>query len=95
VRGQHVSIADWRALADAGAVGNVNTRFFDATGRPTGTLDARTIAIDWADLRAIPSVIAVASGGSKVGAIAGALRTRCIDILVTDERTATRLLAGT
>ncbi len=65
VRGRHVAIADWRALGEAGAVGNLNTRFFDAAGAPAGDLDSRTIAVDWADLRAIPSVIAVAAGGGQ------------------------------
>lgn len=87
-----MSIADWRALSHAGAVGNMNTRFFDADGRPTGSLDDRTIAVEWADLRAIPTVIAVAAGAGKIAAIAGALRTRCVDILITDEPTAGRLL---
>ena len=93
VRGHHVAIADWRALSDAGAVGNMNTRFFDAAGGPAGSLDDRTIAVGWDDLRAIPAVIAVAAGAGKASAIAGALRTGCVDILVTDEPTAVRLVA--
>ena len=33
-RGGHVGHADWARLLDAGAVGNINTRFFDAVRHP-------------------------------------------------------------
>ena len=92
VRGRHVSTEDWQGLVDSGAVGNVNTRFFDRLGRPTGGLEERTIAIEWQDLRAIPMVVAVAAGAEKILAIRAALRTAAIDVLVTDEATAIRIL---
>jgi DNA-binding transcriptional regulator LsrR (DeoR family) len=88
VRGGHVSPADYECLCAAGAVGNLNTRFFDAEGRPVAELEPRTMAIDWADIRAIGTVVAVAAGSDKVAAIAGALRTGCVDVLVTNETTA-------
>jgi DNA-binding transcriptional regulator LsrR (DeoR family) len=93
VRGGHVSPQDRRRLVKQGAVGNMNTRFFDASGRPTGDLEARTIAVSWDQLRAIHTVIAVAAGEYKAAAIAGAARSGCIDVLVTDEPAARRLLA--
>jgi DNA-binding transcriptional regulator LsrR (DeoR family) len=92
-RGGHVTADDRHRLIGHGAVGNMNTRFFDADGRPAGDLDARTIAVSWEQLRAIPTVIAVAAGEHKAAAIAGAARTGCIDVLVTDELAARRLLA--
>lgn len=92
VRGRHVSTEDWQRLVDGGAVGNVNTRFFDRHGRPIGELEERTIAIEWRDLRAIPMVIAVAAGEEKVVAIRAALWTGAIAVLVTDEATAVRIL---
>jgi DNA-binding transcriptional regulator LsrR (DeoR family) len=91
-RGGHVSRADWRILVKAGAVGNMNTRFFDRDGRPVAELEDRTVAIGWDELRAIPNVVAVASGLGKVAALEGALATGAIDSLVTDERTARTLL---
>jgi DNA-binding transcriptional regulator LsrR (DeoR family) len=93
VRGGHVSSRDRRRLLREGAVGNMNTRFFDAAGRPVGDLETRTIAVSWQQLRAVPSVIAVAAGEYKAAAIAGAVRTGCVDVLVTDEPVARRLLA--
>jgi DNA-binding transcriptional regulator LsrR (DeoR family) len=91
-RGGHVSAEDVRRLRDQGAAGNMNTRFFDADGQPVGDLEARTIAVSWEQLRAIPTVIAVAAGEHKATAIAGAARSGCIDVLVTDELVARRLL---
>lgn len=70
----------------------MNTRFFDRLGRPVGELDRRTIAITWSELRAIPTVVAVAAGLDKTRAIAGALRTGSVDMLVTDELTARAIL---
>jgi DNA-binding transcriptional regulator LsrR (DeoR family) len=94
VRGGHVTRDDLDRLVADGAVGNVNTRFFGADGGPIRHLDERTIAIEWPDLRRIPTVVAVAAGGDKAPAIQGALLTGCIDVLVTDRPTAERLLAG-
>jgi len=95
VRGGHVSADDWAALMRAGAVGNVNARFFNANGTPAGALDKRTIALDWKALRAIPTVIAVAAGADKARAIEAALRGGFVNVLVTDETTATLVMAGT
>jgi DNA-binding transcriptional regulator LsrR (DeoR family) len=72
----------------------MNTRFFDAAGRPAGHLDERTIAIEWSELEAIPTVVGIAAGTRKVAAIKGALATGSLDILVTDETTASRLVGS-
>ncbi|MFN8631852.1 MAG: sugar-binding domain-containing protein [Chloroflexota bacterium] len=87
-----VTAADRARLLAAGAVGSMNTRFFDAQGRPVPVLEDRTIAIEWDQLRAIPTVVAVAAGTAKAAAIAGALRTGAVDILITDQATAVLLL---
>lgn len=91
-RGGHVARDDWAALLAAGAVGNANTRFFDAAGRPVALLDDRTIAISWDQLRSIRTVVAIAAGVERAAAIRGALATGSIDILVTDEATAEAML---
>ena len=91
-RGGHVGRADWAKLVEAGAVGNMNTRFFDRRGEPVDVLEGRTIAITWPDLKSIPTVVAVSVGLNRVDAIRGAMASGCLDILVTDEATATALL---
>ena len=88
----HLDPHDRDRLVRSGAVGTLNGRFFDALGRPAGHLERRTIAISWDQMAAIPTVVAVAAGPTKVGAIAGALETGCLDVLVTDEPTARGLL---
>lgn len=92
LQASQITREDVEKLAAAGVVGSMNGRFFCADGRPGGHLDDRTIAIEWDQLRAIPSVVGVAAGRHKVKAIVGALRTGCVDVLCTDERTAEALL---
>jgi deoxyribonucleoside regulator len=90
--GRHVGGKDRNRLIAAGAVGNMNTRFFDAAGEPVALLEGRTMAITWEALRAIPTVIGFAIGRDRAAAIRGALATRAVDILVTDDLTAEVLL---
>jgi DNA-binding transcriptional regulator LsrR (DeoR family) len=92
IRDHHISPRDRKRLLDAGAVGDVSTRFFDAAGEPVHVLDDRLIAIEWNQLKAIPLVIGMAAGLEKRAAILGALRTGCLDVLVTDESTARAVL---
>ena len=88
----HLDHADRARLLQSGAVGTLNSRFFDALGRPVGHLERRTISISWDQMVAIPTVVAVSAGATKTRAIAGAIETGCVDVLVTDEATARSLL---
>ncbi len=92
VQSSQVTRAEMDNLIADGVVGSMNCRFFCRDGKPGGNLDARTIAIEWDQLRHIPTVVAVAAGRRKVEAILGAIRTGCLDVLVTDEPTAEALL---
>jgi DNA-binding transcriptional regulator LsrR (DeoR family) len=74
-------------------VGDVCLRFFDASGRPLVTeLDARVIGMELRQLRGVSRCVGVAGGFRKFAAILGALRGRWINVLITDRRTAERLL---
>ena len=76
-----------------GAVGDLSGRYFDLNGQPVVTeLDERIIGLSWSDLRQIKPLVAVAGGRDKVQAVLGALRTGCVDVLITDERTARTVL---
>ena len=80
-------------LTEAGAVGDMSLRFFDANGTIIKTpLDERVIGLSLEELSDVERVIALAGGNSKTEAIHGALKTKCIDILITDNFTAERLL---
>jgi DNA-binding transcriptional regulator LsrR (DeoR family) len=52
----------------------------------------RRIGIELSDLRSIPKVVGVAGGINKAQAILGALRGGFLDVLVTNELAAIRLL---
>lgn len=80
-------------LADAGAVGDMSLRFFDKEGKAVKTpLDERVIGLPLDELAKVDRVIALAGGMKKTVAIAGALRTGVIDMIVTDKFTAQRLI---
>lgn len=85
-----------RELADvveAGGVGDMSLRFFDAKGLPVkGPLDERVIGITLEELSKVDRVIALAGGQSKTEAIRGALHGGVIDLLITDKFTARRLV---
>ncbi|PTV96458.1 transcriptional regulator [Rhodobacter aestuarii] len=92
--GNVFSAPELQEEAEAGAVGDIGLRFFDAQGQPVITaLDERVIGMPLDALQKVDRVLALAGGPSKVAAIAGALRTGVIDVLVTDRFTAARLLA--
>lgn len=81
-------------VAEAGAVGDMSLRFFDADGKFIKTpLDERVIGITLEELSKVDRVIALAGGRSKTEAISGALKTGVIDLLITDKFTAQRLVA--
>jgi Transcriptional regulator, contains sigma factor-related N-terminal domain len=81
-------------LHEAGAVGEISFRFYDADGTPVETpLNERVIGVTLEDLRKADRVMALAGGASKTAAIAGALKLGIIDVLVTDKFTAARLTA--
>jgi DNA-binding transcriptional regulator LsrR (DeoR family) len=76
------------------AVGDVCGRFFDRSGNPVEFPGSdRLIAVELADLRSIPSVIAVAAGPDKVSPIIVGARAGHFNQLVTDPLTAEQILA--
>jgi deoxyribonucleoside regulator len=88
-----VTDQDLAELRQAGAVGEICTRFFDASGQPCITsLDRRMVAVDLAEFRGVPLVVGVASGKQKAQAILGAVRGGYVKSLVTDDATARELL---
>lgn len=91
---QELSEEERTELIAAGAVGDLCTHVFNENGSALSTSGLeRALGISLDQLRKVPSVIAVASGPEKVQAIASALRSGVVSILVTDASTAERLLA--
>ncbi len=84
---------DVRTLHEHHVAGDILGQFFDAAGRVVKLpIHDRRIGIELADLAQIPKVVGVAGGAHKVDAILGALRGGFLDVLVTNELTALRLL---
>lgn len=81
-------------VAEAGGVGDMSLRFFDANGAYVKTpLDDRVIGITLEELAKVDRVMALAGGQAKTEAIRGALKTGIIDLLITDKFTAERLVS--
>lgn len=77
----------------AGAVGDILGVYYDAHGTVMDLpIHKRRIGISLDDLREIPNVIGVAAGESKMAAIRGALKGGYLDVLVTTEAIARKLI---
>src|SRR5215831_4869399 len=84
---------DVRALRDHHVVGDILGQFFDASGQVVKLpIHDRRIGIELSDLAQIPKVVGVAGGLHKTAAILGALHGGFLDVLVTNELAAIRLL---
>jgi lsr operon transcriptional repressor len=90
----YLSAADLKRLIGKGAVGDILSRFFDAEGRIIeDEVHDRVISISLDALKDEQKlIIGVAGGPSKVDAIRAAIKQRYINVLITDEDTANKLL---
>ncbi len=90
------SIITWsemEALISQGAVGDIGLRYYDINGSLVeSNLNERVIGISLDELRKINRVVGIAGGLQKYHAILGAIRGRLINSLVTDVKTAQKLL---
>jgi len=74
-------------------VGDILGQFFDADGNVVDLpIHDRRIGIELSDLAHVPKVVGVAGGLHKTAAILGALHGGFLDVLVTNELAAIRLL---
>lgn len=81
-------------LRAQGAVGDICARHYDAQGRMLDIeLNHRIVGIELETLHSIERVIGVAGGEAKAEAILGALRGGHVNVLVTDDATARKVLA--
>jgi lsr operon transcriptional repressor len=89
----YLAADDLRQLHDRGVVGDILGQFFDADGQVVSLpIHDRRIGIELSELASIPKVVGVAGGLHKAEAILGALRGGFLDVLVTNELVALRLL---
>lgn len=89
----YITPQEVESLRNQGAVGDILGQFYDKSGRKLDvTYHNRVIAVRLEKLKEMPYVIGIAGGEHKVDAITGALRGGYIHTLITDERTALKLL---
>jgi DNA-binding transcriptional regulator LsrR (DeoR family) len=88
---------DREALAQLraqGVVGDICARHYDAHGRVLDIeLNRRIVGIELEALHDIEQVIGVAGGEAKAEAILGVLRSGHVNVLITDDVTARKVLA--
>ena len=94
-KGGYLSADDLAEIRACGGVGDLSAQIFTADGSPyTGGFNERVIGLRLDDLRAIPTVMSIAIGETKIQAVLGALRTGIVDVFCTDLDTASAVLKG-
>ncbi len=82
-----------RRTKELGGVGDIMAQPFNIKGEFLKTeFSERTITIGIERLRKIPKMFGVAGGRQKVRSVLGALRTGLLDVLITDEYCARKVL---
>lgn len=88
-----LSSNDFLLLSMKGAVGDILCHFIDQNGSLVqSSIEGRLISTSLDRLKSLENTIGVAAGESKVKAILAALRGGYLDILITDENTASSIL---
>lgn len=81
-----------RDFAAGGVCAETCALLLDADGHRLAGLDDRRMGIDEATLRAIPTVMAIATGTEKIAATRAVLRSGMVSALVTDSEIAAAIL---
>jgi DNA-binding transcriptional regulator LsrR (DeoR family) len=80
-------------LKAKGAVGDIGLRFYDHCGKAIeDDINDRIIGLDLDQYRKIKRVIGIAGGEQKVESIRATLRGKLINVLITDDQTARKLI---
>ena len=92
-RAGYLEEGEMQELIGNGAVGDICDHVINIDGEICDlTLDARTVSVPLKELKKKKKRIGVAAGQSKVECICGAIRGNIINILITDEETAGKVL---
>jgi DNA-binding transcriptional regulator LsrR (DeoR family) len=84
---------DLHELRQAQVVGDISSKYILEDGSLADlAINRRVIGIDLSDLKQISKVIGVATGLYKIDSILAALRGGYLDVLITDDKTAYRLV---
>ncbi|MEM1385984.1 MAG: sugar-binding transcriptional regulator [Pseudomonadota bacterium] len=90
----HVTEAERRSMIEAGVVGDVLYTFLDAQGRIVDhQVNERSVSVGFAKLSRIKTRVLISGGPEKTGILRASMKTLQPHVLVTDEQTASLLLA--
>ncbi len=93
LRAGYLTVTDLEQLREAGVVGDVCALHFDIHGHLVDTdLQHRVVGIDAATLTNVPLKLGIAGGQYKSDPIIGASRAKLINMLVTDDIAAMRIM---
>jgi DNA-binding transcriptional regulator LsrR (DeoR family) len=91
--GDTLTAAEVEELKALGVVGDIALQFFDGAGRKIAhPIHERIVGTGLETIKRIPRVIGVAGGEEKAPVVRAALHGGLINVLVTDDRTASQLL---
>jgi DNA-binding transcriptional regulator LsrR (DeoR family) len=91
--GNSFTVSELETLRSEGAVGDVCLRYFDEEGQLIRSdLLNRVIGIDLPVLKRVNKIIGIAGGPSKFRAIKAAVTGKLINVLITDQKTAQKLV---
>ena len=80
-------------LREQGAVGDISLHFYDIHGKEINSeFHRRVIGVGFDVLKNVPRVVGIAGGPDKYEAILGALHGEVINTLITNKKTAEKLL---
>ncbi|MEI8177166.1 sugar-binding transcriptional regulator [Aestuariivirga sp.] len=89
-----VTRAEVDDLLKVGAVGDISAHWIDRDGRLVDhPLNQRVVALSPEKLKDIPCVMIASGGKTKVPGLRGVLRGGMCNVIITDEQTATSILA--
>jgi deoxyribonucleoside regulator len=94
LRAGYVNEAEAQGIRTAGVVGDICAQHYSLTGQWLDIdINRRTIGIDLGILAKVQTVIGVAGSSQKGAAIYGALRGGYLNVLITDDQAAQKILA--
>ena len=94
MRAGYVDDIEAQRIRDAGAAGDICAQHYSLTGQWLDIeINRRAVGITLDALAGIDRVIGVAGSSQKGAAILGALRGRYINVLITDDQAAQKILA--
>jgi deoxyribonucleoside regulator len=88
-----INMEDLKNIIKKSAVGDINSFFYDRNGNECQTdLEKRVIGMNLKEIKKVRYVIGLSGGIKKIDAIYGALKGKLVNLIVTDNETAQKLL---